>query len=394
MISADKIPHFLKYMGSKRDILDDICGAVESLNIETDYFCDLFAGTGIVAYAMSDRYNVIANDIQQYTSILVNAYFGNYQNRFNSQELLQEIYKTALAHISKIESAYPVLKEIATYSEDIAYDAFVEQEHRQQQLIHMNPSEDYTLFTRCYSGTYWSLEQCKWIDGLRKVADDYRESDLYYGILASLIYAMSYSSQSTGHFAQFRKITELNYNDILSYRKRDLFDLFSKKLEDVLSKTNNENCFNHRVVSKDFRECLKDIPVNSIVYADPPYSNVHYSRFYHAIETLVKYDNPVIEYNGRYRVDRHQSPFDQKRNVKNAFVALFDGVKQAGSHLVLSYSDNGMLSPEESMAIGEEVMGKEYLCQKFEKDYFHMKMGRSDEYKMGVKELLITYKKL
>ena len=144
----------------------------------------------------------------------------------------------------------------------------------------------------------------------------------------------------------------------------------------------------------DYRECLKLIPKGTIVYADPPYSNVHYSRFYHAVETLVKYDNPKLKYNGRYRTDRHQSPFDQAAHVREAFKQLFDGVKSSESHLILSYSDNGMLTPEEILEIGSQIMGSEYECSIYSKDYSHMKMGRSDEYKMDVKELLINYKRL
>lgn len=46
---------------------------------------------------------------------------------------------------------------------------------------------------------------------------------------------MSYSSQSTGHFAQYRKITESNMKDILIYRNKDICSLFSKKFEEVVS---------------------------------------------------------------------------------------------------------------------------------------------------------------
>ena len=36
-----------------------------------------------------------------------------------------------------------------------------------------NIAIDYHLFTKYYSGTYWSFEQCVWIDALRKVADKF-----------------------------------------------------------------------------------------------------------------------------------------------------------------------------------------------------------------------------
>lgn len=72
MHNPDKIPHILKYMGGKREIYIDI--ALANMEVATDTFCDLFAGTSIVAYAFSDRYNIISNDIQQYSSIFSQTY--------------------------------------------------------------------------------------------------------------------------------------------------------------------------------------------------------------------------------------------------------------------------------------------------------------------------------
>ena len=387
------IPHFIKYMGSKRDILEDIQTVVDAMSVDADCFCDLFAGTAIVSFAMSDRYRVISNDIQRYSAVFTHAYFGDYSNNKDVIEVLKEIREYAELHVNNIRSKYSRLQELYEYDDNVSYEDFLTLETAQQGLLDMNLGDDYVFFTQHYSGTYWSLAQCLWIDALRKSANLYQGSSLYYAVLASLIFAMSYSSQSTGHFAQFRKITKNNYLDILNCRKRDVFNLFSKKLSEVMSLV-KDNQLEYEVRTDDFRDCLKNLPQGSIVYADPPYSNVHYSRFYHVIETLVRYDSPNVEHNGRYRDDRHQSPFDQKRNVRSAFASLFKGVKDADSHIVLSYSNNGMLTPEEIMEIGDSIFGSDYESSMYEKEYSHMKMGRSDEYKMDVKELLITYRKL
>lgn len=393
MIDFDMIPHFLKYMGSKREILGDIREAVDALHTDSTCFCDLFAGTAIVSYAMSDRYNVISNDIQQYSSVFAKTYFGTY-NQYDGQEVVGNILTSAQKHVDHLNRSYPFMKTLYCYSDDMDFECFKILETAQQDLLDREMNEAYSLFTRSYSGTYWSLEQCIWIDALRKVADDYKAAPIYYAILSSIIYAMSYSSQSTGHFAQFRKMTPKNYKNILFYRKKSIVELFSKKLTEVLSIRKDDNSFEYTCFSLDFRLCLQKIPKGSIVYADPPYSNVHYSRFYHAVETLVRYDNPVLEFTGRYRSDRHQSPFDQQKNVRKAFTLLFEGVKTTQSHLILSYSDNGMLTPEEIISIGTQVLGEAYVHDLCSKEYSHMKMGRSDEYKMDVNELLITFKRL
>ena len=183
-------------------------------------------------------------------------------------------------------------------------------------------------------------------------------------------------------------------NDILIYRNKNIWNLFAKKFQEIISIIDTNSNFENRITTLDYVDCLRIIEENSIVYADPPYTNVHYSRFYHALETLVKYDHPPIKYKGRYREDRHQSPFDIKTEVKNAFRLLFKGVRERNSHLILSYSNNGMITLDEILHLGKLEFGNEYAVDVKSEDYIHMKMGRVDEYQMDVKELIISYKRL
>lgn len=84
MIPQDKIPHVLKYMGGKRDMLSEIGAAIDDMNVGTEDFCDLFAGTSIVSYAFSDSFNVVSNDtnvIPRSLAILILAIFPPMENR-------------------------------------------------------------------------------------------------------------------------------------------------------------------------------------------------------------------------------------------------------------------------------------------------------------------------
>jgi len=84
------------------------------------------------------------------------------------------------------------------------------------------------------------------------------------------------------------------------------------------------------------------------VYADPPYTRDHYSRFYHGLETLTLQDRPIISKTkiggtlrlsrGLYRQDRHQSPFCIKSQAPNAFHELFKITSEKDKILMLSYS--------------------------------------------------------
>lgn len=391
MINSQNIPHLIKYMGAKREILEYVTDAIQNIDTNSEWLCDLFSGTSVVTASLRDEYNIHTNDIQQYSSIFSNTYLLNL-NRLIAPQQLQEIEERVSSLVTEFKDRFPQFK--FDYSEITNYLDLAKLEKGQQNLIHFDFGIGFNLFTKYYSGTYWSYEQCIWIDSIRAIAEDYIGTPSYYVILSALIFAMSYSSQSTGHFAQYRDVTESNMNDILIYRHKNIWNLFSKKFEELISTLNLDTGFEYKVTSLDYMDCLRVIEENSIVYADPPYSTVHYSRFYHVIETLVRYDHPIIKYKGRYREDRHQSPFDKKTEVKNAFKLLFEGVKNRKSHLVLSYSNNGMISQEDILNIGNSIFGKEYECNLQSKEYIHSKMGRSDEYQLDVNELIISYKKV
>lgn len=390
MIPQEQIPHIMKYMGGKREMLEDIHRVIDQMDVRTSSFCDLFSGTAIVSYSMSDRFNVVSNDIQTYSSVLAKTYFNDY-SRFNPYTISDSIFKESNTIVQSVKDRFPELS--FTYREEMSYEEMQDIEKAQMSLIDQDFRMGFSLFKRCYSGTYWSYEQCLWIDAIRAVAERYYGDILYYPVLSSLIFALSYSTQSTGHFAQFRSLSQQNYKSILLYRTKSIPDLFRRKLIEILSLFRQPVPHSFRTSSLDFKDCILTLPERSLVYADPPYSAVHYSRFYHVLETLVRYDNPRLEYKGRYREDRYQSPFDQKGNVAKAFEDLFNSISDKQCDLVLSYSDNGLLSENELDSIAHNCLEANYSHTTHIKDYHHMTMGRLDEAHHPVHELLKVYQR-
>ena len=107
----------------------------------------------------------------------------------------------------------------------------------------------------------------------------------------------------------------------------------------------------HLAVRGDFKEALsRHLHAVDLVYADPPYTRDHYSRYYHVLETMALRDEPEVSTTtirtggvaapsrGLYRAERHQSPFCIKSAAPGAFDLLFRTVAQAGKPLLLSYS--------------------------------------------------------
>lgn len=126
----------------------------------------------------------------------------------------------------------------------------------------------------------------------------------------------------------------------------------------------------------------------------PPYGSVHYSRFYHVLETLVKYDYPEVKFKGRYRQDRHQSPFCKKSEASNAFEKMFSLIKEKGSAMVLSYSDAGVIELNSLLALAQNTFGESYDVSIQTMEYLHSRLGRTGGKNINVNEILIIANKV
>lgn len=386
----DNVPHIIKYMGSKRSILDFVIKGIEDSYLGGTV-CDLFAGSSVLSGALRKSIPVLSNDIQVYSSILAKTYLSNYS--WNQHpNILNEIVQEATNRAENFFNAFPDL--IFDYNVPLSLEEFNSLERRQQELVNSDFSRfAYHLFTKNYSGTYWSYNQCVWIDALRSVADDYRETSYYYVIISSLMFAMSYNSQSTGHYAQYRDAnSQSSMQDILIYRQKEILPYFTRKFEEF-QQVLGQNNLPHNVVAMDYMDCLDILEPNTTVYADPPYCFVHYSRFYHAIETLVKYDYPEVKYKGRYRTDRHQSPFCIRTKVAKAFQEMFVTIRDKHANLVLSYSNTGMIELNKLQSIAKETFGTAYTVEIRSQDYLHSTMGRKEDKSREVEECLILVRR-
>jgi len=401
-VSVRQYPQIIKYMGSKAKIIDFVASGIQRV-YDGGAICDLFSGAASLAGALSSASMFVSNDIQKYSGTISRCYLGRVSDPFCAVDA-SEILELAKQHAEKIWS---ILPDGLRYQRTDDLDEFNRIESRNRQLISKLPEAPYTLFTRCYSGTWWSAEQCVWIDALRWAADKMRDrgelSENDFSLfLSALMHAMAYCSQGTGHFAQYRDAKTLaSMKDISIYRAKKLDALFSRKLAS-LRKWNYENVAENadfRITSQDYLTCLENFEGGTI-YADPPYAFVHYSRFYHALETLVLYDYPELQVKGgetvkgRYREGRHQSPFSIRSQVPGAFKGLFQGVDASGSNLVLSYSNSGLFELDELCELARSTLGAKYQVHTEFLDHKHMTMGRRQDRHREVKEALIVAQRL
>lgn len=386
-LTQKKYPSLIKYMGSKSKIMDFVLSGINEV-YDGRPVCDLFAGSGSLAGAIGDQATVYSNDVQVYSGILADTYNKAFLAK-GTPDL--NTIMTAAEKLVDRRRRY----DCFYYEGNLSLDAFNEIEKFQQGLLSESFEYEWHLFAKNYSGTWWSYDQCLWIDALREIADDYKLQPIFPALISSLMFAMAYSSQGTGHYAQYRDAkTSSSQKDILIYRRRSVAQYFRKKYQELMEYLPSEMPNReHKSTSLDYVDFLNSYSGGTI-YADPPYCFVHYSRFYHALETVVRYDFPKLQVQrgkivkGRYRETRHQSPFCIKSKVDSAFDTLFQAASKSDSNIVLSYSNTGMISLEALMDIARVHYGREKL-EVMTIDHQHMTMGRKDDRHRQVKEALI-----
>lgn len=373
----------IHYLGSKLRMLDTIKQAIDCVDATNGCVCDLFSGSGTVSRYLSSYRDVIAADIQMYSSVLCEATMTWMDCSIGSDDIVGYILngdtrkklKTSFGKLleyeqtcidkakdDSIDALYEIIEKGSIYiylkeGNDGCTTELREQLNQLKNTLQMNnESEDLdSIITRYYGGLYFSYSQAIDLDSIEHYV--FENSGLMRTkLLAALLSTTSEIVNTVGkQFAQPLKVRDSKGNykkslkkKILDDRSLNVFDIFGKWLDHYF--TAGEKKHKHSVICDDYKTVLHDLANSDVkvVYADPPYTRYHYSRYYHVLETICLHDNPVITTtfpNGTggisraiYREGRHQSPFCIKSQAEKAFEELFIGVKILGVPLVLSYS--------------------------------------------------------
>lgn len=364
----------LNYIGSKLRLLDFIQDKVFSLTREGQGVCDLFAGSGCVSYKLSKFFDVTCCDIQGYSKIICDTLLKkitvsnkDIEDFITTISLNSTLYKCFLPLIMIEEEAISN-KNIEILTE-IIENGSVEVFHLEERktLLSDKLNEVYlnleknnlinnrSLISRYYGGVYFSYRQAVIIDVILEQIHSIVRTDLRNFYLAGLLSTSSDIVGTVGkQFAQPIKARDSKgnikitvYNKAKKDKTIDIIELYKEWLFRYKSLPKSNHNFN--IIQGDFLECLKNLPdCVKTVYADPPYTRDHYSRFYHVLETITLRDSPELSTsnvhgkiqisNGLYRKDRHQSPFCIKSKAPHAFRSMFEIISKGGKNLLLSYS--------------------------------------------------------
>lgn len=254
---------------------------------------DLFTGTARVAAAMKALgMRVTAVDTASYSEVLAKTFIELDAAQVNSFELA-----TAVARLNE-----------------------------------QTGESGYFTRTFCEEARFFQARNGEKIDAIRNtIESDYRNSWLYYPLLASLLIATDKVDSTTG--------VQMAYLKTWSRRSSLELDL---KVPELLAGSGV-------AVRGDANEAVLNLPPVDLAYLDPPYNQHRYFGNYHIWETLVRWDEPEYYGVANKRVDtkhpENKSAFNSKLTMPEALGTLVSRLKTR--NLVLSYNNESWLSRRE-----------------------------------------------
>jgi adenine-specific DNA methylase len=136
---------------------------------------------------------------------------------------------------------------------------------------------------RSYGGHYFSWEQAAWIDALRATKPLSEPGSSI--ALAALITAASECAASPGHTAQPFQPTPRAIRFIGEAWSRDAV---TRTKERFVFLSNSFARRRGRSLVEDANVFAASLGKGDVVFVDPPYSGVHYSRYYHVLKTIAR----------------------------------------------------------------------------------------------------------
>ncbi|MDA3839888.1 MAG: DNA repair protein RadC [Patescibacteria group bacterium] len=311
-----------RYIGSKYKLIEWIFSILEK-ECKGDSFADVFAGTGVVSAVATKHFKeVILNDFLFSNYAVYQAFFGNGKWDKN-----------------KIDN---IIKDYNNICGDDLEDNY---------------------FSENFGGKYFSQNSAKVIGAVRENIEENKAnltSKEYHMLIASLLYTIDKIANTVGHYdAYFKKD---NVEDAFFMRPIDPIEI--NKVS---------------IYREDTNELVKKIRAD-VAYIDPPYNSRQYSRFYHVLETLTKWDKP--ELHGVALKPEPENMSDYCRvSAKHRFDDLVRDID--AKYLVVSY--NNTYEPKSNSSKNKitlqeikDILTKKGKTKVFEKNHKHFNAGNTN----------------
>jgi adenine-specific DNA-methyltransferase len=113
-----------------------------------------------------------------------------------------------------------------------------------------------------------------------------------------------------------------------------------------------DNVKNNISYNENANELIRKVS-GEVLYIDPPYNGRQYLGNYHVLESIAKYDYPILEGKTGMRKDMNKiSDYCKKSKVAQSFNDLL--ANASFDFILISYNSEGLLSEDELVAIAEK----------------------------------------
>jgi adenine-specific DNA-methyltransferase len=320
----------MKYMGSKRSMLQGTLGSVIlEQTTDSDRFFDLFTGSGAVASFVAERTScaVVASDLQSFACVLAGAIVER-----TTQLDANAIWK------SWHSKAVDLLEGAPVYAAANAFDAESWMTARRTSVDTarlLGQADIEWPFVSSYAGHYFSPRQAYELEALRRSLPT-TDNSVAQVALAALVIAASECAAAPGHTAQPFTATATGARFLFEAWRREVFERAQSALNELSSRAARTA---GRTVVADALTVADSVLEGDVVFVDPPYSAVQYSRFYHVLETLARGRSGQVSGVGRYppQHERPKSHFSSTRHSGSAAIALLEKLRERGAVVIVTF---------------------------------------------------------
>lgn len=315
-------------MGSKRSLLEQGLGSILLAQLKgRARFVDAFCGTGAVGHYVAENTDtpVYATDLQSFAVELSAAVIArtqicdgdrewrNWQSRATRMAERSDLYRAA----ERFEENDWLRAPVATV-----------------KLARAACAKSETTIVRSYGGHYFSPAQAVSLDALRATVPG--DEELKHLAIASVVSAASHCAASPGHTAQPFQPTQGGRKHLYAAWKRDPMVVAERTFKMLAARHARTR---GRAERRDAADVVATLEPTDLVFIDPPYSAVHYSRFYHVLETVASGRcGPVVGV-GRYPPpsERPVSDYSIKTKSLAALGTLLQGIADRGASVVMTF---------------------------------------------------------
>lgn len=352
----------MRFIGNKERLVEWIYTVIKENNIEGKIFFDFFSGTSNVGkFFKEKKYQIVSSDLLYFSYVLQRAYLVNNSTPKFEKLILKIDIQSKLLITDNYELIIEYLNNISLIKGFI-YNNYAPNATQDLEQARM----------------YFTDENAQKIDAIRIKIEEWKKKKLinedeYFILLGTLIETIGFFSNILGVYGAFKK----------DWDKRALKPFILKPIKIIPSQNRH---FAYNISSLE----LLNKHHYDIIYLDPPYNQRQYAPNYHILETIAKYDNPIIKgVSGMRNYDSQKSTFCNREKALKDLELICQSNNY--NYILMSYNNEGIMPQEEICTI----MSKYGDVKIEEYDYLRFKSNNSGEAKNKkfIKEQLYILKK-